>query len=78
VFNCVSIKIIFSQITLLLDVVDWKYFTADFHHLKVENPMFRHFSCFDHPNDWNGEVWEANANFGVVGKPILTFSIAVH
>ena len=46
-------------------------------HLKVVKPIFsRFFPVFDPPNGRKGSSW--GADFGVVGKPIPTFLIAVH
>jgi hypothetical protein len=41
-----------------LEVVDQRIFTAEFYHLKVENPFFGAFSCFRPPNEGKGPVWE--------------------
>ena len=64
------------QTTLLLEVLDQKNFTAEFYHLKVVKPIFAFFHVFDPPNRVKGSSW--GADFGVVGKPIPTFLIAVH
>ena len=63
------------QTTLLLEVFDRRNFT-EFNHLKVVNPFFAFFHVFDPPNGGKGLSW--GADFGVVGKPISTFLIAVH
>ena len=65
------------QTTLLLEVVDRKNFTTEFYHLKVVKPIFGvFFRVFDPLNGGKGSSW--GADFGVVGKPIPTFLIAVH
>ena len=64
------------QTTLPLEVFDRKNFT-EIYHMKVVKPIFRvFFHVFDPPNGGKGSSW--GADFGVVGKPIPTFLIAVH
>jgi len=51
-------------------------FTTEFYHSTVENPIFAMFSCFS-TSQKTGRM-KLEANFGFVGKPILTFLITVH
>jgi len=64
----------YAQTTLPLKFVDWKIFTADVSHLKVENPTVKDFFHVFDPSNEGPSCW---ANFGVVRMPKHIFQIAV-
>ena len=67
----------YVQTTSSLEVFDRKNFTTEFYHLKVVKPIYHvFFHVFDPQNRGKGSSW--GAKFGVVGKPIPTFLIAVY